>query len=723
MSDLLPQSMNTPAALALMILGFGLLIFVHELGHFLAAKLVGIKVTQFAIGFGRPLLAWRKGIGLRLRSTEPEFLRRIDEYLRSTGQAPAGPDRPDSSILWSDAQIDQATHHLGLGETEYRINWLPLGGYVKMLGQEDLDPSARSDYFRAFNQKPAWARALVIVAGVSMNLLVGLGLFILAFLHGVDLNPPLVGLVNPDSPAARAFPLGHENDPSFQGLRPGDRILRIDGQSPTDFLDISIATALARPDQPLQVLVQRPGLDQPLLFSIQPQRSPHTGMLAIGIAPPSDLSLAYLPENDPAYAPLIRAGLHHGARIIAIDNQPVQNFADLYQYLSSAAGRPLSFTFHDPLSGRSATVTLRARPLLTSTSSSQDPPHLLGLSPVTQITAVDRLDSPFSSSPTVRLRRFLYRLGLDLRSPAEKAGLQPGDLIAQLGSTPWPRPDQVPSIVRSAQRRPLALSVWRENQLVHLSPVTPNHRGMIGISLIPCPQPFIGTTLPGSPAATLHLPPGSRLLAINSQPVTDWADIQHLLQQIASDPSNSRLELTFQLNLPGSPQETLSLELEEPHRSRLAAARWAPPILELLEPLRQTYRASTPWQACRMGLHKTRQFVIQTYLMLARLIQGSVPVDNLYGPVGILQAGTQIARDSGWSPFLFFLGLLSVNLAVLNLLPLPIVDGGLLLFLLIEKIKGSPVSPAIQNAVNYLGLALLAAIFLMVTYFDIMRWF
>src|SRR6185503_14095883 len=100
-------------SLILLILGFGFVIFFHELGHFFAAKWVGIRVEQFAVGFGQAMLSWRKGLGLRFGSSGKEY-----EELLAAGKGE------------------------GVGETEYRLNWIPLGGYVKMLGQDDLRPGA-----------------------------------------------------------------------------------------------------------------------------------------------------------------------------------------------------------------------------------------------------------------------------------------------------------------------------------------------------------------------------------------------------------------------------------------------------------------------------------------------------------------------------------------------------------------------------------------------------
>src|SRR3954462_144087 len=104
-------------SLLLLILGFGFVIFWHELGHFLAAKWAGVKVEQFAVGFGHAVLAWRKGLGVRVGSTTAEFDRRISEYLAKDPE-----NSPESLSSPSHEQLRRAAEELGLGETEYRLN-------------------------------------------------------------------------------------------------------------------------------------------------------------------------------------------------------------------------------------------------------------------------------------------------------------------------------------------------------------------------------------------------------------------------------------------------------------------------------------------------------------------------------------------------------------------------------------------------------------------------
>src|SRR3989442_11159931 len=103
-------------SLALLVFGFGFVIFWHELGHFLAAKWVGIKVEQFAVGFGHAILSWRKGIGLRVGNTQREYERRVKEYVEKEEARLQLKEQASPTA----EQLTRAAHKLGLGDTEYR---------------------------------------------------------------------------------------------------------------------------------------------------------------------------------------------------------------------------------------------------------------------------------------------------------------------------------------------------------------------------------------------------------------------------------------------------------------------------------------------------------------------------------------------------------------------------------------------------------------------------
>jgi regulator of sigma E protease len=208
---------------------------------------------------------------------------------------------------------------------------------------------------------------------------------------------------------------------------------------------------------------------------------------------------------------------------------------------------------------------------------------------------------------------------------------------------------------------------------------------------------------------------------VNGHAVSSWSDIQQVLVEAAGQGQGELgITLTVQLNLAGEPTEQVELNVSAEGREKLAGLSWMEPGDVFFAMLQTPVKAANPWEATQLGFAKTNQFMMQAYLMLVRLIQGSVPPEAVSGPVGILDAGTRFTKE-GWSYLLFFLGLLSVNLAVINFLPIPIADGGQAVFLLIEKIKGSPVSAGIQQAAMWVGLALIGFVFLFVTYHDVAR--
>jgi len=139
------------------------------------------------------------------------------------------------------------------------------------------------------------------------------------------------------------------------------------------------------------------------------------------------------------------------------------------------------------------------------------------------------------------------------------------------------------------------------------------------------------------------------------------------------------------------------------------------------ERLERLYKASSPIDAIMMGYKKTVMFVAQTYVTLKRLIGGLVSPKNLMGPVGIISSSYRIVAEQPFVYYVYFLGLISAVIAVFNFLPLPPLDGGLVVLLLIEKIKGSALSERVQGAIAYTGWALILALVLYVTFNDIAR--
>ena len=676
---------NPKFAVAAFIFGFGFLIFVHEMGHFLVAKAVGIRATQFAIGFGHALCSYRPGMGLRFGGTEKEYWKTASEALAKDGVSLEGLSDHEKT-----QKVNEKADALGLGETEYRLNYLPLGGYVKMLGQEDLDPSAQSDDPRSFNRRPIWARMLVISAGVVMNLIFALIFFVVCFSMGVDFAAPVVGQTTALKPASLTYATGHDGDLAYRGLRPGDTITHVNGAPIQDLTEIKIATALGKAGTPVSLTVDRAGEAAPLTYDITARADARQeGMLSAGILPASTLEVGYVIE-DSAFA---QANVQAGMILTAVDHHAVADYGAYVSAVNQAGGKPVVLTFHDPDTGNEILVPLTPQPAFRSTGADQV--ELVGITPAVEISFV----------------------GDD--TPAQEVGIEAGDLIAQLGDQAWPTVEDVFALAAAAGRDPLAVSVFRDGKTLDLGKAT-TQNGRLGIGLIRhLTTARIGRVLADSPLAHANLPAGSKIESVNGQPVANWTDLQ---REMIATPEHQygNTVLEVKLNLADGPIETTAMDLDGAPRAALTHAGWNPAANIGFEGLKVNLKAANAWDATKLGVEKSRQFIQQTYITLLRLFQGSVGVKNLRGPVGIVDQGSKIAKE-GFAYYLFFLGLISVNLAVLNFLPLPIVDGGHMVFLTYEKLAGKPASPTVQTVVSLIGLVCLASLFLYITFNDISR--
>ncbi len=709
--------LDTLYGIAQLVIGFGFVIFVHELGHFLVAKSVGIKCTQFAIGFGQSLLTYRKGLGIRVGTTEPEYRKRIREHLATKGvvvpdtDAEANDkegsneddaDEPSESgeqKAYTEAELeamfDEAGAQLGLGETEYRLNWMPLGGYVKMLGQEDMDPTAASQNPRAFNRKPVWARACVISAGVVMNLIFALIFLTIAFKAGVELPPNEIGAVAANGPAAKAYAEGHEGEEKYRGLKPGDRVTHIDDEPTDDFTELAVKVALAEKGEPLKLTVERPigdGKTETLTFMIIPEPGGSEKLLTIGVEPPGT---THIPEKSKILNyKLAEAGIASGMTINRANDKEVDRAHQLFDVVDASNGRPIDLTVAKADGGEAALKLLPEATLLPGADPNKDDRQLLGLVPAVEVTGVFE------------------------KSPAEKAGIKPRDVIAHIGGIDWPSSRQLVSTIRESDGKPLALKVLRDGKVTSLDDVKAKD-GAVGISLAHAPN-RISHTVPNSPAAELRLPRGSTITGVNGVKIESISDLQReLIAHAKANPEGGEVTIAYIANVKDQPAGEGVVAYDKATSVAFADAGWQLPIMGF-KSLRQRVSRDNVMDAAAIGVEKTHQFMLQTYVTILRLTQGSVPISGMRGPIGIVHEGTRIAK-MGWAYLLFFLGIISVNLVVINFLPIPIVDGGLMVFLLIEKIKGSPVGPRVLTAANILGLALIGCVFLTVTYFDVAR--
>ena len=244
----------------------------------------------------------------------------------------------------------------------------------------------------------------------------------------------------------------------------------------------------------------------------------------------------------------------------------------------------------------------------------------------------------------------------------------------------------------------------------------------LGLSLWqPRIDAVLGTVEPDTPAARAGLQPGDQILAIDGRAVEQWRDLSTVIQAAAEaapgqplpvlierDGQERTVPVTPQRRAPDQPFQLGVRPQVSEEQARAARER-------LFTVLRHG-----PLEAAGQAFSETAKMTGWTLGLLRRMLTGSASLRNLSGPIAIAQYANESA-SLGLAQFLFFLGTLSLSLAILNFLPIPLLDGGHLLYYFIEWIKGSPVSERSQIIGQYVGLTALAALISLTFYNDILR--
>jgi regulator of sigma E protease len=529
------------------LIGIGGLIFVHELGHFLVGRWCGVRAEAFSIGFGPVLLRWQPG------------------------------------------------------ETEYRLSAIPLGGYVKFLGEstedgamEALENAAPASHAprdpvrdrsaagldpRSFHAASYPRKVAIMLAGVTMNVIAAFLLFVCAFQSGVQVIAPVVGAVTPGLPAEKA------------GLRPGDRVVTLNGYRVLDFEDVAHETAVA---DEADVVVLRDGVELPPI-RVPTIYSEEQGHRVMGISPPRDFS------GDVGIAPgaagdaPVPAGIVH---VVSVDGRPVADLTEALKVHRAAQGPTVRWSF----------------------SSEKGP------------SAVD-----------------------------------------------------------------LPARVWRLG-------VAPRQEDAPGEGLL------VSTEVDGTstgPARSAGLPPRARILSADGEPVKDIAGLKKAVT--AAGEAGREVAIRWRPAEGGTETETGV----RPARSE------RPEDLGIGTPyLRDTVREENVLSAAVLGLDRTHRWVTRILSTLRALVTGGVSARKLQGPLKLAQSTYETA-DTGWQYLLLFLGMISMNLAVLNVLPVPLLDGGQLALITAEKLRGRPLPERVVEGIQWTGLALLLSFTLFVIVNDI----
>jgi regulator of sigma E protease len=683
-------------------LGLGTVIFVHELGHFLVAKACGVKCEKFMIGFD------------------------IGGYKLSR--------------KW--------------GETEYGIGILPLGGYVKMLGQDD-DPAHIAEqlkksevaaaspdavevhgpggerYFvdrQSYLAKSVPQRMAIISAGVVMNVIFAFIFAAVAYGIGVKYMPCIVSETVPGSPAWRA------------GLESGDEIVKIGNRVNPSFLQLKGGVTLGDMENGIPIVVQRAGSDEKVELTLKPEQSQGRGLATIGILNPWTVTFRdknpVIPLSPAAEAKQVtppasekdveQAGFHSGDEIVRVNDAPISDFRDLVHQLAQSPGEVLQVTVNRNVSMKDAAKTKD------TTGVAEELTFEVGARPLETLGLVMKMGPITAIQPN---------------SPAAEAGLAVGDVITGVNGqafadaktlTDW-QPDTFGEKMRLAAiaGETVQLVVDRAGKSVDVS-VSP--RVPTGFQSLVPPRTPVGVPALGiaysvenqvvavvaeSPAAAAQIEPGDMISAAEfvfpkepdseetPEPLTvklsetdvNWPSV---FDQLQNSQAGTTLELTIDRG-----EEKITKKLTPVAAEGLFVVERG----FLFNPVERIRRATSVSEQIQYGWTETTDALGMVFRFLKK-IGTQVPVTALGGPITIAKAAGYSAYD-GLPALLIFLTMLSANLAVLNFLPIPLLDGGHMAFLAYEGVRGRPASERFVVALHTIGFVFIVSLMLFVVALDL----
>ncbi len=530
---------------------FGVLVFIHELGHFIMAKYFKVGVEKFALGYG-PKVVGKK-----------------------------------------------------IGETEYLIAAFPLGGYVKMVGDDPEDEATVLDSGAelsadSFLAKPAWQRILIVLMGPIANLLLPLILFTGLFMFGQPYLSNEVGHVSADSPAAEA------------GLLPGDRI-------------------------------------------------------------------------------------------VAIDAQPVKKWSQLAKIIKESAAKPLQLT----VERQQTTTQLQVTPKTTD-----------GLNPFGETIQVGSIG--------INPQSFALHLHIpDTNSTAAQAGLQSGDLLVAVDEVAVRYPWQIRERLQQSQAKQVTLAVQRGEQqkdvFLQKSLLLANSGEMtLHLAGIFLQELVINQIMEESIAADKGIQHHDIMIAVNDKPLLSWFSFQEIVQNNQGEALNLTILREGQLRpidiRPRMVEQTEELTGQTFRQRMLGVTTKG----EIRSDTILTERVLNPIRAFAMSFERCFEITRLTVIGFGKLISGKISSKSLGGPILIYQLAGRSWR-SGFHSFMNMLVLISITLGVLNLLPIPVLDGGHIMFYTAELIMGRPVKARTRQLAQQVGIILLLGLMIFAFYNDLTR--
>lgn len=546
--DLISTVVPYIKAAFLAIIPLGFLIFIHELGHFYAAKRCGIKVNTFSVGFGPKLIGMQRG------------------------------------------------------ETEYRLSWLPFGGYVQMEGE---NPSEQTGAPGEFASASVGSRAFVVAAGPVVNLLFGVLVYWLVFATGFDRDATrliggLTGMPLGETEQVQIGWVADNGAGAAGGIMPGDTLVSVNGE-PMRHWSTFQTRVFTSANKTLDIIVERGG--EPQSISVTPDAIPTVRGDIGKISVSSGDETVVDRVSDGSLA--AQVGVKAGDIIESINGERLYNVP----YFGYGVWHPTADWMGE-----------KRKALYNNINENRE----------ALVLGIRRGDETLTLEMPVdwRVIASVQEGGI-----AEDAGIQDGDVLLTLNGEAVNETTLHSQL--TAANQPIEIELMREGNL--------------------------------------------KQVTLSGEPESSETDPEHIMFGLAWETSLSGMQLDAK----------------------------KPPLPE--------YSIFT---AFGKGVEATWLTFTAVGRTLQQLIGGEVSPKHLSGPVGIATATSNMFNRLGLSSVIFFIGFISINLAIVNLLPIPIADGGHLLFFAVEKIRGKPMPRKAQEIVQQVTIVLLIGFFLYVTWFD-----
>lgn len=529
----------------------GALIFIHEWGHFIVARICGVRVEIFSIGFGPTIFKFK----------------------------------------W--------------GDTDYRLSLIPLGGYVKMYGDEEGKELPESERKHSFIHKSLISKISVVAAGPIMNLIFAIILFSLLGSFGAPEVDPVIGDITPDSTAARS------------NFIHGDRVLRVNGDPIRFWGEFDKALSKFENGANARIDILRDGQEISIVapVAVEPSRNPlsllkNSGRID-GLSPfkvSAKVGIDYR-------SPLLNLGASSLDKVQSVNDIAISGYTELQQVVTRQdPAKPIKLTFQ-------------------------------------------RIDSTDSYSISV-----------------------------------------TPEMIESGY------DLWSLD--------------LLGITK---PELFIGHVVSGSPAEKAGIQKGFQILEINDVLLSGWVD---LVNQVKKTKKNEKIKVKaidyryepvvffIEPNITESILPTGKID----RRPTIGVG----PGLEILPPKTIYVKETGVKEVFLYGVRKSYEWTLITINSFKKIFIGEISHKALSGVITI----GQVAKESlayGWSYFVQMMAIISINLFLLNLLPVPVLDGGHLLFYFVELVKGSPISLRTRAISQQIGVVLILCLIVLTLFNDITR--